>query len=108
MPGWPEVGSWGPTDSSPAEPNPGPISTVGAAASPPAGNQWARMVVPSKEVTSRSVHDSPTIVLSTSAWVAPCVQAGAGSAATVVGPGSAVGAGAVLGATVVAGSVGAG
>src|SRR5690606_21657340 len=49
-------------------PHPGPMSTVGASVAPSTGNQWARMVVPSNDVMSRS-------------WVEPVT----GAATTSVG-----------------------
>src|SRR5688500_2622139 len=55
---------------SPGSDQPGPISTVGAGSSAPApstGNQWARMVVPSNDVTSRSLVDPATGAAATGA-----------------------------------------
>src|SRR5258708_32289364 len=50
---------------SPACPQPGPRSTVGSrcvADAPGAGNQWARILVPSNEVTSQSLATPATLV----------------------------------------------
>ncbi len=47
-----------PVSVSPGRPQPGPMSTVGAGAeadAPATGNQWARILVPSNEVTVQSL-----------------------------------------------------
>ena len=96
-------GDCGPRSTSPDEPKPGPLRMVGAGSSPAAGNQWPRMIVPSKEVMSTSLADPATGWPATDGREAPWSQAVAGAA--VVDTAAEVGGAPVVGAAVEAADV---
>src|SRR4051794_15233289 len=80
---------------SPGEPQPGPMRTVGARWSAEAsgrGNQWARMAVPSNEVTSTSEATPATAVATTGGAAgrvhAGRVHGGGGAGAGAASPGA--------------------